>query len=87
MPHRRHEYRGVVLLDAVRQEQAAIEVFDFAEQGAGFFAAVVRRFGEALEKQRFQEVLVVAIPALLLGLRQLVAEVVVVAAIKEVFLL
>ena len=46
---------GVFLLDAVRQEQAAVEVLDLAEQLLGLGGPLPLGFGEPFEEERLQE--------------------------------
>ena len=77
----------IVLFDTVREEQTAVEVFDFAEQFFRLGRAFAFRLGEAFKEQRLEELGVVAVLAALLRLSQLVAEVVQVPVINKSFLL
>ena len=72
-----------MLLDLVRQEQAAVEVLDLAEQLAGLLRSFFFRLGEALKEEGLEEFRVIAVLAPRFRFGQLVAEVVLVAAVEK----
>ena len=78
---------AVVEFDAVRQEQAAVEVADFAEQGAGVRAAGGFGLGEAFKEQGLQEDGIEFIGAALPALGEFIREVIAIRAVEEEFFL
>ena len=78
-----HVELGIVLLDVVRQEQAAVEVLDRAESLSGLGRPLLFGLGEALEEQQLQEAAEEPVLAGLLALGQLVLKVVQVAAVEK----
>ena len=78
---------GVVDLDLVGQEEAAIEILDLPENLAGFRAALVLGLGKAFEEQELQEAVIKEVTAQFLGGFELVLQIFLVVVVDESFLL
>src|SRR5208337_3838086 len=73
----------VFLLDPVRQEQAAVQVLDLAEELLGLGGSLPLWFGESLEEERLKELGVEAVLSPRLGFLQLIAQIGLVPSVEE----